>query len=69
MRLVVPGGERAFYILMPSKLAFPGGAGGKEPTCQCRRCKRSGFNPWVRKIPSRRVWQPTSVFLSGEFQE
>ena len=24
------------------------------------------FDPWVRKIPSRRAWQPTSVFLSGE---
>ena len=23
---------------------FPGGAGGKEPTCQCRRRKRCGFN-------------------------
>ena len=27
---------------------FPAGAGGKEPTCQCRRHKRPGFNPWVR---------------------
>ena len=24
------------------------------------------FNPWVRKIPWRRAWQPTSVFLPGE---
>ena len=23
---------------------------GKEPTCQCRRHKRQGFDPWVRKI-------------------
>ena len=30
---------------------FPGGASGKEPTCQCRRWKRLGFNPWVGKIP------------------
>ena len=30
---------------------FPGGSSGKEPTCQCRRHKRDGFNPWVRKIP------------------
>ena len=27
----------------------------------CRRCR---FNPWVRKIPRRRKWQPTSVFLT-----
>ena len=30
---------------------FPGGANGKEPTCQCRRRKRFGFDPWVGKIP------------------
>ena len=36
---------------------------GKESTCQCRR---HGFDPWVRKIPWRRKWQPTSVFLPGK---
>ena len=45
---------------------FPGGAIGKEPTCRCRRCKRCGFDPWVEKIPWRRRWQPTQVFLHGE---
>ena len=35
---------------------------GKEFTCQCRR---HGFNPWVRRIPWRRKWQPTPVFLPG----
>ena len=39
---------------------------GKEPSCQCRRVKRHGFNPWVRKIPWRRKWSPTPVFLPGE---
>ena len=29
---------------------FPGGTSGKEPTCQCRRHKRCGFDPWVGKI-------------------
>jgi len=24
-------------------------------------------NPWVGKIPRRREWQPTPVFLPGEF--
>ena len=37
---------------------------GKGSACQCRRHK---FNPWVRKIPWRRKWQPTPVFLPGEF--
>ena len=27
---------------------------------------RPGFDPWVRKIPGGRVWQPTSIFLSGK---
>ena len=36
---------------------------GKEPACQFRRRKRLGFNSWVRKIPWRRKWQPTPVFL------
>ena len=31
---------------------------GKEPTCQYRRCKRHGFDHWVRKMPWRRAWQP-----------
>ena len=46
-------------------MGFPGGARGKEPTCQCRRPKRRGFTPWVRKILWRRAWQPTPVFLPG----
>ena len=48
-------------------IGFPGGAGGKEPTCQCRRHKRYGFNPWVGKIPWKLAWQPTPVFLPGKF--
>ena len=48
---------------LSTKLGFPGGISGKEPTCQCRR---PGFDPWVRKIPCRRKWQPTPVFLPKE---
>ena len=47
-------------------LGFPGGVGGKEPACQCRRYNRCGFNPWVIKIPWRREWQPSLVVLPGE---
>jgi len=47
-------------------MGFPSGASGKESTCQCRRHKRYGFHPWVVKIPWRRSWQPTPVFLPGE---
>ena len=47
--------------------SFPGGTSGKEPTCQCRRCKRHEFSHWFGKILWRRKWQPTPVFLPGEF--
>ena len=30
-------------------------------------CRRPRFDPWVRKIPCRRNWQSTPVFLLGEF--
>ena len=43
--------------------AAAGDASGKELVCQCRR---HGFDSWVRKIPWRRAWQPTPVFLPGE---
>ena len=36
---------------------------GKESACQHRRCE---FSPWVRKIPWRRKWQPSAVFLPGK---
>ena len=41
---------------------FPG-LSSKESTCQCRTLR---FDPWVRKIPWRKKWQPTPVFLPGE---
>ena len=31
--------------------------------------RRQGFDPWVRKIPWRRTWQPTPVLLPGKFHE
>ena len=40
-----------------------GGISDKEPACQCRRCKRQRFYSWVKKIPWRRAWQPTPVFV------
>ena len=35
---------------------FPGEASGKEPACQCRRCQRCRFTPWIRKVP----WEGTN---------
>ena len=42
------------------------GASGEETACQCRKCKRHGFDPWLGKTPWRRAWQPTPGFLPGE---
>ena len=39
---------------------------GKELACQSRRHKRCGFDPCVGKIPWRRAWQLTPVFLPGK---
>ena len=33
----------------------------------CLQCGKPGFDPWVGKIPWRRVWQLTPLFLPGEF--
>ena len=35
-------------------------------TLVCLQCRRPGFDPWFGKIPWRRKWQPTPVFLPGE---
>ena len=39
---------------------------GKEHAWQHRRCKRHGFDPWVRKITWRRALHPTPVLVPGE---
>ena len=45
---------------------FPGGMSGKEPISQCRKRHEMQIRPWVRKIPYRRKWSPTPVFLPGK---
>ena len=47
---------------------LPDGASGKKKkrASQCRRRKRCGFDSWARKVPWKRAWQPTPVFLPGE---
>ena len=54
------------YLLAFRYRDFPGGSDGKESACQCRRHRRRGFSHWVGKIPWRRKWQHTPVFLPGE---
>ena len=38
----------------------------KNPPAKAGDVKRHRFDPWVGKIPWRRAWQPTAVFLTGE---
>ena len=47
-----------------TNMDFPSGSNGEESTYSVSR--RPGFDPWVGKIPRRREWQPTPVFLPGE---
>ena len=44
------------------------GTSDKEPAYQYRRHKRHRVDSWVGRIPWRRAWQPTPVFLPGKSQ-
>jgi len=45
---------------------FSGGSDDKESACNLQ-CRRPRFDPQVRKIPWRRKWQSSPVFLPGKF--
>ena len=47
---------------------LPNWHSGKESASQGRRCKRHRFDPWAWKIPWRRKWQPTPIFLPRKSQ-
>ena len=38
----------------------------KNPPANAGDIRKLRFDPWVRKIPCRRKWQPAPVFLPGE---
>ena len=66
-----PGEETAWHSLfsrldLSTLTGLPRQHSGKEPACQCRRRKRYRFDPWVGRIPWRREWQSTPVFLPGK---
>ena len=41
-------------------------SGGSEVKASARNVGDLGSDPWVGKIPWRKKWQPTLVFLPGE---
>jgi len=56
-------GQDGIHYQYFKKIGLPWWLSGKKSSCQCRR---RGFDPWVGKIPQRRKWQPTPVFLPGK---
>ena len=48
-----------------SNLGLPWWLSSKRLHLRCRRHRRCWFHPWIGKIPWRRKWQPTPVFLLG----
>ena len=57
------GGNASNPLVLPKWLR------SKESACQCRRCERHRFNPWVGKIRWRKKQQPTLALLPGKFHE
>ena len=55
------GRRSNFTLLNLSRLLF------NPPNTLSCQCRRPRLNPWVGKIPWKRKWQPTPVFLPGEF--
>ena len=56
--------KSSYFMSHPNvTIVLPWWLSGKESTYQCRR---RGFDPWVGKMPWRRKWQPTPVFLPGK---
>ena len=50
-------------------MGFPGGASGKETACNAEDIRDVGLIPGSRRFPWSRAWQPTPVFLPGEWTE
>ena len=61
----VLGRKQIYLTLMEREGASQMVLVGKNPPARTEDMRR-GFDPWVRKIPQRRTWQPTPVFLPGE---
>ena len=50
--------------IQPHTKGFPGDSNGKDSACNVGGPM---FHLWVGKIPWKREWLPTPVFLPGEF--
>ena len=54
------------YVAFYTFHELPSWLSGEDSTCQ--RSRRQ-FDPWIRRIPWRREWQPTAGFLPGKAYE
>ena len=52
-----------FRLQLIRDRGFPGGSVVKNLPANAGYAKRLGFDPWIGKIPWRRKWQPTPIFL------
>ena len=52
-------------VLETTNKGFPGDSVVKNLSADTGN-RRHRFDPWVGKIPWRRAWQPTPLFLPGE---
>ena len=57
---------KLFLEYLSSFPTIVGSPGGPVLKNICLQCKKPGFDPWVGKIPWRRAWQPTPIFLPGK---
>ena len=49
--------QRQEFIILFSTRGFPGSSVLENPPAN------AGFDPWVKKVPWRRKWQPTPIFF------
>ena len=57
-----------YWLIFYYNMRLPRWHSGKEFSCQCRRCKSLGLNPWVRKIPSILAWKIPWTEEAGRLQ-
>ena len=54
---------QSLLVWCKQEWGFPWWLSGEE---FAYRCRKWGFNPWVRKTPWRRKWQPIQIVLPGK---
>ena len=60
-KLNSPQGRLCPLIFLPDALEFEGASLMSQTVKNLPAMQETQFNPWIRKIPWRRKWQPTPV--------